>query len=65
MTKEETGVMGDTIHGENHASTRMLPVSRISITKLLAKINHENCNFLNVLGHNTELIIHWKILFIE
>ncbi len=46
LTKIETGVMDDTIHGENHASTRLLPVSNISIPDLFAKINPDDGKFL-------------------
>ncbi len=44
LTKIETGVMGDTVL-DNEGRTRLLPVSSISISQLIEKINPADANF--------------------
>ena len=39
LTKIETGVMDDSITESDRSSTRLLPVSEYSISKLIEKIN--------------------------
>lgn len=46
LTKVETGVMGNTMHNKNYASTSLIPVSNISIPELFAKIIPKDRNFL-------------------
>jgi len=45
MTKIETGVLGDTILDQRQASTRLIPVSDISIARLIENINPSDENF--------------------
>ena len=45
LTKIETGVMGDTIPDRNRISTRLLPVSDISIPQFIEKINPRDEKF--------------------
>ena len=51
LTKIETDVISDTIL-ENQASTRLLPVSDISIPQLIAKINPKDENFFKYIPND-------------
>lgn len=46
LTKIETGVVGNTILEENQVSTTLIPISDISLTDLLAKINPKDYKLL-------------------
>ena len=45
LTKIETGVVGDTMIDQTQSSTRLIPVSAISIPQLISKINPRDENF--------------------
>ena len=53
LTKIEPGVMGDTISDKNRTSTRLLPVSVISIPQFIKKSTPETKNFTSIYRTNS------------
>ena len=52
LTKIETSVVGDTISDKNQTSTRLLPVSDISLPHLIEKINPRDENFFKYIPNS-------------